>query len=308
MNRLPRSTRMLACLVLAAFAAVIIVQTRQRQIWRADRADAHAAAPRPHIVSLVPSVTETLFMLGLGDHVVARSDYCDFPEVVTNRPAIGSLGHVNVEAIARLKPDFVILSDAQAQSKVHDALARLRINHLGVPANALADIYQSVWELAERFDAQDRARLWLEHMDALNRRVAAQAPSRTPRMLVCAGRDPDAFSRIYISGKNNFYAGIIEQVGGVNAYSGPLPYPMVSLEGIVQMNPDIIIDILVDASREEVINALEQWGRLLRVNAVRTGSVHILTDAWAARPGPRIDRLIQTLAGHVSEWDARNDH
>jgi|GEM_PF-1135366 len=305
MKRTSRLTLTLGFLLIVAFAGVLIIQTQQRRAWATERSKPTPEKPRPHIVSLVPSVTETLFMLGLGDHIVARSDFCDFPEIVTNLPALGSLGHVNIEAIARLKPDFVILSDAQAQSKIHTALAKLKINHLGVPANSLNDIYQSVWDLSERFSAQENAKLWMEHMDALNQRVQASAPARKPRVLVCAGRDVSSINRLYISGKNNFYEDIVKLVGGENAYLGKLPFPMVSPEGVVQMNPDIIVDIVITDSTETVINALYQWSSLTSVDAIKTGNVHILTESWAARPGPRIDELIRTLAEYVAEWDTR---
>lgn len=301
----------LACLLMIAFVAVVIIQTHQRRGWAEARklGQKKTEATYPRIVSLVPSVTETLYMLGLGDHLVARSSFCDFPDVVTNLPAVGSLGNVNIEAIARLKPDFVLLSDAQAQSRVHTALAKLKINHLGVPANSLNDIFQSVWDLAQRFDAGDNAALWLEHMNDVMDKAKAKAPAKAPRILVCAGRDAAALDRLYISGKNNFYEGVMKVVGGVNAYEGAMPSPMVSLEGVVKMNPDIIVDVVLgDPSGESVLNALCQWGDLATVNAVKTGDVHILTEPWAVRPGPRIDMLIKTLSGYVEAWDAKNEN
>ncbi len=304
MNRNRLTTLILAFVLLLSFVTVLLVQTQQRR-GRVKTLPHLKEAPHPRIVSLVPSVTETLFMLGLGNHVIARSNYCDYPPIVTNLPALGSLGNVNIEAIARLKPDYVILSDAQAQSKVHTALAKLKINHLGVPASSLNDIYQSVWDLAERFDANPNAEIWLERMNVLNEKVKANAPKNAPRILVCAGRDVNAFDRLYISGKNNFYEGVVKLVGGKNAYSGDLPYPMISLEGVVQMNPDIVIDVVIGGSDEDVFNALFQWGNLATVNAIKTGDVHILTETWAVRPGPRIDMLIKTVADYVAEWEAR---
>ena len=80
---------------------------------------------------------------------------------------------------------------------------------------------------------------------------------------------------------------------------------MISLEGVVQMDPDIIVDIVISESSEAVINALYQWGGLRSMKAVKTISVHVLTEPWAVRPGPRIDELIRTLAEYVTEWDAR---
>ena len=275
------------------------------------------AGPRPRIISLLPSVTETLYMLGLGGHLVARSQYCDFPPVVTNLPAVGSLGSANIEAIARLKPDFVLLPQLDSQSKIHGALAKLRINHIGIPANSLNDIIQSVWDLAERFDAvpipgavdgltpKANAALWLERIDEVLAGAKASPPRRAPLVLFCAGRDPQSLDRIYISGSGNFYEDLIIRCGGKNAYDGKLATPMLSAEGVIKANPDIIIDVLIKATKTDIDNAITQWGRLASVNAVRTGDIHILNEAWAARPGPRIDLLAKTIAEYIREWDAR---
>ena len=61
------------------------------------------------VVSTVPSVTETLFALGLGDSVVAASTYCQYPPEVADLPKIGSLFDINIEAIVELDPDFVVV-------------------------------------------------------------------------------------------------------------------------------------------------------------------------------------------------------
>ena len=306
MKRTTLRTTFLFVLLLAAFAAVWALQTRQRAARAAQPAPAAVEGPR--IVSLVPALTETLYMLGLGPNLVGRSDYCDFPDVVTNLPAVGSLGAVNVEAIARLKPDFVLLSDAQAQTKLHQALEKLRINHIGVPANSLEQIFQSVWDLAQRFDATGNAELWLEHVNAVIAKAKEQAPTTAPRVLICAGRDPASLERLYISGRGNFYEGIVKIAGGANAYDGPLPFPMVSLEGVLKMNPDIIVDIIVgEAARDGVEKALVQWSGLSTVNAVKTGDVHILAETWAVRPGPRIDLLVTSLSDYVREWSEGHD-
>lgn len=307
MNKKNYLTITLAVLAVIAFFVVLFVEKSQKANASDPAATGTPTVTYPRIVSLVPSVTETLFMLGLGEHVIARSDYCDFPAEVTNRPAMGSLGNVSVEAIARMKPDWVILSEAQAQSKLHTAFANLRINHLGVPSDSLEDIMQSIWDLGDKFEAQDNATVWLEQFDKTVAAARAAAPDKKPRVLICAGRDPGDLRRVYISGKGNFYEDIIKIAGGVNAYDGHLPYPMVSLEGIAQMNPDIIIDIITGPSVDAAVvgDALYQWSRLPSINAVATTDVHVLTDPWAVRPGPRIGLLLETFSSYVQEWSRK---
>ncbi|NLB68277.1 MAG: ABC transporter substrate-binding protein [Lentisphaerae bacterium] len=292
--------------VLAVFVVISLFLVRMIEKHQKSSPAAESTVPdiSPRIVSLVPSITETLFMLGLGDHVVARSDYCDFPPEATSLTAVGSLSGVNVEAIARLKPDWVILSDSQAQSKLHTALANLRINHLGVPSNSLEEIMRGIWELGEKFDRQENATIWLEQLDKIIEAAISAAPETKPRVLVCAGRDPGDLRRIYVSGKGNFYEDLIKIGGGVNAYDGTLPYPMVSIEGIIQMNPDIIIDVITGPSVDTTVvgDALYQWSRLTTVNAVANANVHIITDSWAARPGPRIGLIIEAFSNYIQKW------
>ncbi|MGI5868813.1 MAG: ABC transporter substrate-binding protein [Kiritimatiellia bacterium] len=300
----------LATLLLIAFFAVWRLQTLQRREQVAPLPQTPAVAPEhSRLVSLVPAVTEMVYMLGLGTNLVGRSDYCDFPDVATNLPSVGSLGSVNVESIARLKPDFVLLSDAQAQARLRQALEKLHIAPIEVPVNSLDQIFQSVWDVAERFNATGNAELWLEHVNDIIAQAKAHAPESPPRMLICAGRHPDSLERIYISGRGNFYEGIVNIVGGTNAYDGPLPFPVVSREGVLKMNPDIIVDIIVgDAAIDGAEKALGHWSRLSTVNAVKTGDVHILTDTWAVRPGPRIDRLVRSFSGYVRKWNEGHDH
>lgn len=302
----------LAAAVLAAFAAVYTVQERQRCAMRTAPEPAEAAGDvvaGPTIVSLVPSVTETLFMLGLGRNVIARSDYCNFPDSVTNLPSVGSLANINIEAIARMKPDWVILSDAQSQTRIHSALAELRINHLGVPANSLDDVIQSVWDLAGKFGAEANAAEWMKQLDATIAEARLGAPPRKPRILICAGRDPNDMQRIYIAGKGNFYSDVVGIAGGENAYDGNLPFPMVSLEGIAKMNPDIIVDVLVGPGVDSdlVADALFNWSRLPTVKAVASADVHVLTEEWAVRPGPRIGLLIDAVSEFAKEWHDGDD-
>ncbi|HEY9227265.1 MAG TPA: helical backbone metal receptor, partial [Gemmatimonadaceae bacterium] len=90
--RTSRAARLAAALLLFA-AAILHAQTTPRRI-----------------VSTSPSVTETLFALGLGDRVVGVSQYCRYPAAVAELPRVGSYLKPNVEAIARLAPDLVFVN------------------------------------------------------------------------------------------------------------------------------------------------------------------------------------------------------
>src|SRR5258708_24590295 len=90
---------------------------------------AGALAAQPNrIVSTAPSITETLFALGLGDHVVGVSSYCHYPPEVASRQRIGTYLRPNVEAIVALRPDLVILQSLP--NGAGPQLARMKLNIL----------------------------------------------------------------------------------------------------------------------------------------------------------------------------------
>ena len=69
------------------------------------------AAPPSRIVSLAPNITEILYDLGLGDRIVAVTDYCDYPPAVKGKPRVGGFTNPSLEAVVGAKPDLVILTD-----------------------------------------------------------------------------------------------------------------------------------------------------------------------------------------------------
>ena len=89
-------------------------------------------SPRPdatpeRIISLVPAATETLYLLGVGDRVVARSSYCDHPPEAAVLPALGDAVGVNAEAVFGLRPDLVFVAGSAQQSALEPLAGRTRI-------------------------------------------------------------------------------------------------------------------------------------------------------------------------------------
>ncbi len=91
------------------------------------------------IVSTAPSVTETLFAMGLGSRVVGDTIFCNFPPEAAKLPKIGSLLHPDVEAIVALHPDLVVVQDKYRS--LPEQLGRLHINYVEVPSDDLQGIF-----------------------------------------------------------------------------------------------------------------------------------------------------------------------
>jgi iron complex transport system substrate-binding protein len=231
--------------------------------------------------------------------VVGVSRFCDYPPAVTNLPRVGGLTDVDIEAIVRLRPDVVVAPRPQLRAR--ETLAKLGIDVLTVDQETLPQVLESMWIIGEALNRADVATAWLAEMEAVMATAKANAPEgeARPRVLVSVGRDTASFERIYIAGKGNFYSDVLEAVGGRNAYEGDAPYPMVSAEGVVRMNPDIIVDIVPEFSTGAKLGAeraLAQWRTLPGVRAIGANRVHIVTESWAVRPGPRIGFLVERFA------------
>src|SRR5882672_3020179 len=113
-----------------------------------------AAQPK-RIVSTAPSITETLFALGLGERVVGVSTYCHYPPEATKRPRIGTYLRPNVEAIVALRPDLVILQSMPEGPGPQ--LARMKLNVLEVEHGNLESLLSAIQTIGARCGVTDRA-------------------------------------------------------------------------------------------------------------------------------------------------------
>ena len=249
---------------------------------------------------MAPSVTEVLFALDLGDRVVGVTRYCDFPEEAASKTQVGGYLDPSYEAIVALHPDLVVLI------RDHEEVAR-RLETLGV-ASLLVDhhdvggIIESVVTIAERCRVPDRGRqLAAEIRDGLeevSQRVAGLDP---PRVLVVVGRDAGhgAVGALWAAGPGSYFADVITMAGGTNACRSEIAsYPELSREGLIHLDPDVIIDVLPELRRAglAVETARADWQGLSELKAVKTGQVHVLDSDLMEIPGPRIAVAVEEIA------------
>jgi iron complex transport system substrate-binding protein len=251
-----------------------------------------SAQPK-RIVSTAPSITETLFALGLGDRVVGVSTYCHYPSEAASRRRIGTYLRPNVEAIIALRPDLVVLQSMPNGSGPQ--LARMKLNLLEVNHGNLEDSLAAIQSIGNRCGVSERAaKLILEmrgRLDAIRRRTAG-APRRS--LVFIVGRNPGSLDGLVAVGKGSYLNELIEIAGGVNALAGtPLAYPKISLESLLGMNPDVLVDM---GDMADTVNVTEQhkrevvalWGRYPALKAVASTRVYAVASDVFVVPGPRI--------------------
>lgn len=263
------------------------------------------AEPPMRIISMAPSITETLFALGHGSKVIARTRYCAYPPEVLEIPGVGGYFDPNYELILSMDADLVILFPEHEE--VRGRLRSFGIPFLTVRQQTLASIEESFVDIAIALGNEPAGRnLAREFREGLASAEAVSAPTR-PKTLVVVGRSvaEDYVREVYVAGNDTFYGELVELAGGENCYQGQITYPALSAESIINLDPEVIIEIAVEIADNEKEGFRGQWRPLETVSAVAEGRVHILNQAYAAVPGPRLVQLardfhaiIESARGH----------
>lgn len=252
------------------------------------------AAPPARIVSLVPSVTETIFALGGEARLAGRTDWCDSPPAARDKPSVGGMINPSLEAIATLKPDLVIATDEGNREETAVQLRRLGIPTYLVHAHRVAEMLDMIARLGALVERPDAVAPLVQsiqaRIDDVRRRVAGRRP---PAVLYVLWPEP-----LIVPGRASHITELIDLAGGrsITASVGE-SYVRLSLEAAVARAPDVIV--LADHSRAGTAagrQSPEKWQRLTSVPAIRDGRLHSIDLSILHRYGPRVAEGLELLA------------
>jgi len=257
------------------------------------------------IISLAPNITETLFALGLGDHVAGVTRFCTYPPETANVPKVGGYFDPNYEAIAAIEPDLALLLPEQSSVKAY--LDELEIRHHTVENRTVEHIIESIRSIAALCGADSAGAVIIADIEAGLKRVRNDdITMKKPRILISVGRSAGEgkMGELYAAGHGTNYDEFITIAGGINAYSGPaIQYPTLSVEGVLSLDPDIIIDMVPvtngEAPDTELI--LKDWATVPGLRAYKNDTIHVISDDYAFIPGPRFILFIEDIAAIIRE-------
>jgi iron complex transport system substrate-binding protein len=259
-----------------------------------------AERPSQRIVSLAPSLTETLFALDLGDRVVGVSRFCLYPPQAAELPNVGGYVDPNFEAIVALRPDMVVMLEEHEQSM--PAFKKLGLRTLTVRHKDIEGILASIPVIGRACGAEAKAaELVADIRRRLERVRQKTAGLPRPRVMVAVNRalGSGRLEDVYVAAGDGHLGRIVELAGGENACPpSAAHFPTVSSEGILYINPDIIIDVVKEQSAAELgIESIRaDWQQVADVEAVRRGRVYVVSDDHATIPGPDFVSLVERLA------------
>jgi iron complex transport system substrate-binding protein len=240
------------------------------------------ASPQ-RVVSLAPSVTDTIVALGHAGQLVGVTRFDTAPEVA-KLPRIGGFLDPSAEAVVALRPDLVIwLTDGSALAPV-SRIAELGIPVLAVPIIGVADVVFATRAIARALgDSASGDRVAARIEGALERARARAAPLPRRRVLLLVGREP-----LVVAGPGSYPDELLAVVGGANVVRGTTAWPVFPVERAAALDPDVVIDAAVreHGTGEKGLDAIP---------AVRRGDIRRLSTDDALRPGPAMIRTLDEL-------------
>ena len=246
------------------------------------------------IVSHVPSITETLFALGLGEKVVGDSEYCDYPEAAKAVTKIGGFYDPSLEKIAELEPDMVFTNGAV--ESLMPQLDSLGITCIVLKPNDIDGILSNIELLGKVAGAEKSAEKLIEDMKGRIAYVTERAEGavRPPVFYTFAVTD---LNNPWTAGLGTFVDSLITMAGGENiGAKAPTSWAQFSIEEVVNSDPEIIV---INAKHGTAATSAEEIKRhpaWSETTAVKEGRIYLIDGDIVERSGPRIVQGLEELA------------
>ena len=244
------------------------------------------SAPPQRIVSLLPSLTETVCELGQCARLVGVDRYSNYPAQVRALPQVGGGLDPNIEAIVALKPDLVLMSVA---SRAGDRLQALGLKVVALETKRHADVQRVLQQVGLLLGVPDAQRVWR----VIDAGVSAAAQSLSPR-----ARSARVYFEVsrgpYAAGENSFIGETLTRLGVRNVVPATLgPFPKLNPEYVVRANPDVIM------IGNRSMQAMVPYPGWQSIRAVREQRICVFPNEEAetvVRPGPRMAEAARLMA------------
>jgi cobalamin transport system substrate-binding protein len=242
------------------------------------------------IVSLTPNITEMLFYLGVGDRVVARTSFCNYPPEVSEIPAIGDMMNLSVETILDFEPDLVI-ANRMVPMEIIEQLRQISSKKIIVSAfdpDSIEGVISTIDRIATLCHVPSKSKELLNQMNKLK----AEKSNKLVYVEIW-GDPPMTF------GKNTFGSDLIKWAGCTNLGDKVAgDFPTTTHESIIDLNPDVII---IPDPYGETVEGISSRPGYSEITAVKNGKVFSVDADIIMRPGPRMVLALAELIKIISD-------
>jgi iron complex transport system substrate-binding protein len=239
--------------------------------------------PIKRVVSLAPSLTESIFAVGAGEKLVGVTTYCNYPEAAKSIEKIGDTQTPNIERIVTLKPDIVFVSTASQLEAFMATLEQQGITVYVMDAKSIVEVIDDLRTLGGLLDTEERSAFLASALEA--RVNGVENASASTRVFIQISNEP-----LFTIGKDSFLTELVSKAGGESVTKDvPSGYPKLSKETASAMNPDVII--LSDSGDNREPNLVFR-----NSNAMKNRRVYRINADIISRPGPRLVDALEQIA------------
>lgn len=250
------------------------------------------------IISLIPSNTEILYELGLGDKVVGVSTVDDYPKDVKDKKQFDAF-KLDTEALMKAKPDLILAHESNKTTQEKDLK---KLTDAGVKvvyiddANSINEMYQTFKQVGKVTGKEKEANKLVDKVKNDIEKVKKDIPEdkQGKQVFMEISSQPD----IYTSGKNTFYDDMLTSIKAKNVFHDEEGWIKTDKESILKRNPDVMITTS-GQSEEEYKKLNNNRDGFDQVNAVKNDSVYALNADKISRPGPRLAEGLEELADKI---------
>jgi iron complex transport system substrate-binding protein len=279
--------KLLIALMLLAQATSVLAQL----IVTDDRGISVSFARSPQrVVSLLPSLTESVCALGECRRLVGVDRYSNFPAPVRGLPRVGGGIDPNIEAVVALRPDVVLMAtSAQGAQR----LESLGLKVLALEPHTSADVQRVLQRLGQVLEVRDAQRVWREIDDGVTAAAKSLPPSaRSQRVYYEVSRGP------FAAGPDSFLGELLQRLGVGNVVPRELgPFPKINPEFVVKADPDVI---MIGESEAQGLAQRPGWAGLRALRGGRVCQFNNEESDVLLRPGPRMAESARLLARCLS--------
>ncbi len=251
--------------------------------------------PPEKIISFMPSNTEILFHLEVGDRVIGVDDYSNYPEEVDELPSVGDAFETNYEKIVDLDPDVVVIPETNIQMR--QQLDEYGIESVVTSGESLSDVYSDMELLGEMCGVEERAREKAEELEnemneITNETKDLPSEKRTDVLYVSG-----TYDGINTPGNDTFQGTLLSNAGGNNIAYDVDGWGNIDEEDVIDRDPEVIIAPESVQPGLEEYTEKESWEE---ITAVEEEEIHYVDADIISRPGPRVAQAQEELVEILS--------
>jgi len=246
------------------------------------------------VVSLVPSVTETIFRIGAGDTVIGTTYHNTYPPETVKKEIVGGFFSPSIERIEKMKPDVIFISNLHKKVKEKFGDGKCQLIHMRT--DSIAGSYKDIRLLGKIFDREKNAERIVENikreLQIISKKVAKIPPSKRKRVIRLMGRD-----QIMTPGEDSFQNEMIEAAGGIshNLYKKGNIVP-VTQEEWKTFNPQVIYGCGGDSETAKKFFNRPGWKD---VDAVKSGRIFYFPCDLTCRAATNTGYFVSWLSASI---------